>query len=161
MIAYRKSNGTVTDLRAVADGYVAQAGETLIAGDELPDPASLLTPAEALGNAKAAAHARISAARDDAIAAGIAWNSHSWQADDRSRALLTGAVAAFQAGVPIPQGFTWRTADNQDVPMAMADLVGLAAAMLQAADAAYSRSWKLKAQIDAAQSIAAIQAVGW
>lgn len=44
MIAYRKTNGRAHDIRFVADGYQAIAGETLIEGDVLPSALELSDP---------------------------------------------------------------------------------------------------------------------
>lgn len=44
MIVYRKSAGRAHDVRLVPQGYVAEQGEILIAGDVLPDIATLDDP---------------------------------------------------------------------------------------------------------------------
>lgn len=110
---------------------------------------------------RARGHARVNQARDVAISAGVSWGSLAWDSDAASRANLTGAVSAFQAGVPVPAGFSWRTKDNADVPMVLTDLLGLAAAMLVHVNGQYEKSWLLKAQIDAATTPAEIDAVTW
>lgn len=86
----------------------------------------------------------IDRARDAAIEAGVTFDGHLYDSDQRSRDNLTGAVAAFSAGVPVPEGFTWRTADNQNVPMTLESLRGLAAAMLAHVDAQYRAAWAAK-----------------
>lgn len=107
------------------------------------------------------AKARINMAREEAVAAGVSYAGNLYDSNERSRENLTGTVAAMEAGVPLPAGFTWRTADNKDVPMTAQDLVGLAGAMLQHVNAAYVKSWELKAKIDAATSKEEIEAVNW
>jgi len=70
-----------------------------------------------------------------------------------------GQVA--QAGVPLPEGFTWRAADNSDHAFDVSDLVGLAAAMIAHGYAQHLKARALKAAIDAAQTAEAVAAVVW
>lgn len=44
MISYRMINGVCIEVRSVADGYLAQQGETVVAGDILPTRQSLSDP---------------------------------------------------------------------------------------------------------------------
>lgn len=123
-------------------------------------------PAVSLNNAQTAQKALINTWRENAIATGVIWNGYTWDSDRLSIANLASAVAAFQAGVPVPTGFTWRTQDNQNVPMAMADLVSLAGAMIGYVNSQYAHSWALKTAVDAitdtsAAGIAAIEAITW
>lgn len=110
---------------------------------------------------KALASKRVNADRERALSAGVTYGGSVYDSDNRSRANLTGAVAATQAGIPLPDRFTWRTSDNKDVPMTAVELVGLAAAMLSHVNAQYRRSWELKAQINAATTAEEVAAVKW
>lgn len=162
MIAVEMSpDGMPVGARLVAADYQAMPNETLVAGDALPDLSAFMSSGQILTIARIAARARIDSARAGAIAGGVQWGGRTWDSDDSSRANLTGAVAAFSAGVPVPAGFVWRTRDNVDVPMTLVDLVALAAAMLDHVNAQYARSWLLKSEIDAAQDVASVEAVAW
>lgn len=118
-------------------------------------------PPMALDKLKAQAHFRINVARESALNDGVVYGLNVFDSNQRSRENLTGTVSAVNAGIPLPLVFTWRTKDNQDVPMTAADLVGLAAAMLQHVNGVYQKSWGLKAQIDAATSAEEVSAITW
>jgi hypothetical protein len=104
---------------------------------------------------------KINGSRETAINAGVIYNDQTYDSDDRSRANLTATVSALQAGIPLPQGFTWRSADNQDVPFDAADLIGLAAAMMEHVNTQYQKSWALKTTVSAAASVEALDAIVW
>ena len=132
----------------------------LEAGND-PDPAPQpLAPS--LGERRAAALAKVNSLRDRAMGLGMTWNGHVWDSDTRSQANLSGVVSAVSVGVPLPEGFTWRTADNQDVPVTPAQLVEFGAHMMAFANAVYTRSWALKAEIAVASEPEAVdQLAGW
>lgn len=104
--------------------------------------------------------------RDDAMDAGVVYGAHTFDSDAVSRANLAGIVASVSAGIPLPNGFTWRSADNLDVSMDSADLIHLGGAMLAHVNACYARSWELKAAVDAINqssptSDAELDAIAW
>jgi len=92
----------------------------------------------------------IEADRDQAIANGVSWNDYVWDCDEVSRSNLTGVVASFNAGVPLPDNFIWRTKDNQNVLISGEEAVQLGSAMLAHVNNAYQESWNRKADVDAA-----------
>lgn len=92
--------------------------------------------------------AEVNARRTRAIAAGVAFEGYVYDSDSTSLANVTAAVAGAAAGIPIPEGFTWRTADNVNVPMDVEQLVALGAAMLAHGSACYAYSWALKDAIN-------------
>jgi hypothetical protein len=122
---------------------------------------ALTPPPPTLEQIKQRAHAKLNQERDSAITEGVQFAGNVFDADDRSRTNLIGVVAAIQAGIPLPDGFAWRSKDNKDIPKTQADLVGLAAAMLQHVNGAYQKSWSLKATADAATTKEAVEAVKW
>lgn len=65
-------------------------------------------------------------------------------ADTASYANLLGIGLLLATGEPLPAGFTWRTVDNQLVPLTAAQVRAVLKAMVQAREAAYRRSWALK-----------------
>jgi hypothetical protein len=132
----------------------------LEAGND-PDP-PIAAAGPTIEERRATVLARVNAVRDRALALGVEWAGHRWDSDARSRANLTGAVAAVSAGVPLPGDFSWRTADNVDVRLGPAQLVELGAAMLAFANACYARSWALKAEIQMTEAPEAIDLeAGW
>lgn len=128
-----------------------------LAEGNTPDP----IPSLSLNGERESAKSNIDLAREIAIAAGVSYGGHLFQSDPASIRNITGVLAIVTAGVPLPQGFAWRTADNVDVPFSNADVVALAATIQQAGWQAYQKSWALKAQIDAAQTVKQVGAIVW
>jgi hypothetical protein len=60
-----------------------------------------------------------------------------------------------------PSEFYWVAADNVQVPFTLPDLKGLYLAMLARGCAAFLQLPTLKAQINAATTLAAVQAIVW
>ena len=99
--------------------------------------------------------------RTEAIDAGVEYAGVRYDTDAVSRDNITGTLTAVQAGVPLPDGFTWRSEDNQDIPMTVGNLAGLSAVVLAHVNTCYQRSWALKAEVDAAETVAEVDAVVW
>lgn len=114
-----------------------------------------------LEDAKTNKRAQITAACLAAIFSGFEYDGHMYDSDDQSRQNIIGTATAVANGVALPQGFTWRTADNQDIPMDGPGVIALGAALLAHTQAQYSTSWALKAQIDAAQDNATVEQITW
>lgn len=103
---------------------------------------------------------RVESWRDTACYADVVAMGHTWQADERSRGLLGEAILMAQAGLPLPP--VWRDVDNVDMPItAITDLLAIAGAMGAQVQAAYTRSWELKALINAATTPEACEALVW
>lgn len=77
----------------------------------------------------------------------VSFNGYQWDADSKSLQNLIAAVVGVSAGIPLPEGFVWRTADNQSVPVGITELVGIGAAIQNKILAIYSESWRLKDQV--------------
>lgn len=105
-------------------------------------------PSVSVEERRSVARSRVTETREAALRLGVHWGGHRWDVDQRSQVLLSTWLAAVGAGVPLPGGFTWRTADNDDVPLGRRELLELVAAMLGHVQAIYARAWALKAQID-------------
>lgn len=107
--------------------------------------------------------AEIERARDAACVANVTALGRTWQADSRSSTLLGQAITLAQAGLPLPP--VWRDANNGDMPVgSLADLLAIGGVIAAQVQAAYSHSWTLKAQVDAAvaaNDATAIAAVVW
>lgn len=85
----------------------------------------------------------------------------TYQADQQSVANLTQMLLAFQAAAATPSGFYWVAADNTQVPFAYADMQGLAAAFGAQGAAAFQHLQTLKAEVMAATTTSAVQAITW
>lgn len=96
------------------------------------------------------------------MAGGLTFEGHRYDSDEAGRANVTAVIAAVSAGISLPANFTWRTANNLDVPMDAATLLALGAAMLEHVERCYRRSWVLKQAIEVAGEPESIDiAGGW
>lgn len=114
-----------------------------------------------LVDAKTLQRAIITAAADAAIDGGFEHNGHVYDSDLVSRTNIIGTANAVNSGIELPESFTWRTQDNQDVPMDGAGIIALGAALLVHVNEQYATSWALKAQIDVAETVEDVRAVVW
>jgi hypothetical protein len=126
-------NSTAWELRAPAD-------------DEPP----VNPPPSTLAEVKVAAHATVDAALQVWLDAGVAYGGYPFDSDATSRGNLAAAAALIAVDGTLPEDYTWRTADNIDVPADAVFIVGLSGVMLRHVTIQYRRSWALKAKIDAA-----------
>lgn len=145
------------EVRQGPDQYLSEY-QVLVEGEpQVLDDAVLVVvtvqwrPADEL---RATKKAEVEIKRDQALASGIDWTApdvtvHRIQSDAASRDNLTGVAAGIAAGLPLPEGFSWRTADNVDVGLDEAGLLSLAGAMLAHVNTCWQASWAKKAEIDA------------
>lgn len=106
--------------------------------------------------------ARVNVLRIDKLSMPVTFLSHPFQSDAEAIANITGVLAAVGVGLPLPANFSWRSADNVNVPMNAQVLLGLAGTLMTYRNACYVRSWTLKAQLDAASDPSTIDlASGW
>ena len=115
-----------------------------------------------LAKSKAAKIAEIIAARDAACDADVTAHARQWQADKHSQLLLGQAISLASAGLPLPP--VWRDAANAEMPIvSIADLLTIAGAIAAQTQAAYSKSWALKAQVNdkLTDTVAKVKAIAW
>ncbi|WP_430229755.1 DUF4376 domain-containing protein [Paraburkholderia tropica] len=129
-----------------------------------------INPASTITGAQSAQIVTLTAAYQVAIATDVSYTSKggvakTYQADPASVANLQAALLVCQATNPsapaTPTGFYWVASDNTQVPFAYADLQGLAAAMFAQGAAAFQKLQTLKAQVNAATTMAAARAISW
>lgn len=84
-----------------------------------------------------------------------------YQADPDSRRILTETVAGYTASGSVPAGFWWKSTDNTKVSFTLADLQGLSDAMLAQGWAAFQNLDAKKADVEAATTVADVQAIAW
>ena len=115
---------------------------------------------------KEAAYKRVNVDRLKTVESGIEWNGHTWDSDETSRNNLIGIVVGVQAGLITADpetgiAITWRTADNQDIDLTVAELLSFAGVMLGHVNAQYQKSWDLKKQINSKAAVEDIAAIVW
>lgn len=113
-------------------------------------------PPQDLEEAKAEKIVVIELERDAAAYADVEVIDHTWQADARSQSLMATAILLAQAEVYVPN--VWRTADNIDVEVDLADLVLIAGTVAAQTEAAYATSWVRKAAVEAATTVEEVEA---
>jgi hypothetical protein len=88
-----------------------------------------------------------------------------YQADNQgplsSQAVLLKAYTGYAIAGATPEGFFWKSEDNTHVEFTLADLGGLYLAMLEQGNAAFRQRETLKAAINAATTVAAVEAILW
>lgn len=116
-----------------------------------------------LATARAAQRAVINAARDAAQDGGADTPSGRFDTAGRSREFLNGAVTTAVLAQLNSQGFSinWTLADNSVVTLTGAELIAAGVAVALHVDAIHQRAVVLKDRIDAAETLAAITAIGW
>ena len=117
-----------------------------------------------LTQAQASQIAALQSAYQAAIQVPVSYTSKggvtkTFQADPVSVANLQAAIAGFAAAGTTPSGFYWGAADNTQVPFTYADLQGLAAAMIAQGWAEFQHLQTQKAAVNAATTVAAVQAI--
>ena len=89
---------------------------------------------------------------------GLWYMGHWWDASDRARSNITGAITTVVVGVPLPSGFVWRDNDNNNVPFTATNLITLGSYMALYVNEVYGTSWYFKTIIDSLTSLAALDA---
>lgn len=118
-----------------------------------------------LDDLKAAAWARIKAARDAAEAAPLTVGAHVYDADPISVQRVMGAVQMAQLAVQAGQGadwlITWTLADNSPVQLSAAQMIDVGMSLATQISSAHARGRLLRAQIDAATDSAQLDLITW
>ncbi|MDE1011979.1 MAG: DUF4376 domain-containing protein, partial [Paraburkholderia fungorum] len=175
----------VTESSATADtdGYVGTLGglpyhihptatpaayealEAAIAASEVTVIA-FTPPVITLAEAQVLQQADIASAYESAISSPVSFKTSAgltsqFDADADSQMVLMQAAQGYTLAGSVPAGFYWVAADDTQVPFTLADLSGLYQAMLAQGWSAFQKKQALKAQISAATSVQAVQAVVW
>ncbi len=181
-VAYDKTSGAVTErydsdiqnppssasVIEVADQatmlQTMTPGWTVVNGALIAPPAP--TTAQLLSQAQTAQITMLTQAYGAAIQQPVSYTSKggvtkTYQADPGSLSNLQNAIFGFQGAGATPNGFYWVSADNTQVPFTFADLQGLAAALLAQGWAEFQKLQTLKAEVMAATSASAVQAIVW
>lgn len=81
------------------------------------------------------------------LQAGFTFDGNRYQFDDRTERAIALRLAALAAGTPWPDGFTWRTTDNQLIPMSAAQFAEFAQAALDHQQKTLRANWTIKDRI--------------
>lgn len=101
---------------------------------------------------------QINALRARKIEAGIIFKGNAFDSSERSRCNLTAVAARIAAAdATLPQGFAWRSSNNQNIPMTKADVLAFHTAMTDWIYANFKAAWDHKAAIQALTAIEAAE----
>jgi hypothetical protein len=109
---------------------------------------------------------QITTARNSALSSLTAtWGGDTWDADEETSNRVANALSmireASAQGIPTPPAIPWRTADNRDRTLTVAELTQMGAAVFQAQQVVWAKQAALKNAIEAATTVAAVEAVKW
>ncbi len=110
---------------------------------------------------RAAKLLELESAYSAAIQHSVIYMNSTFQADADSQNTLCKVLAVSIAAAGVPQGFYWLDADNNKVTMTLAQLQGLAAAMMAQAWTAFQKLQSLKTAARAATTAQALAAIAW
>lgn len=146
------------------------AGKVLAAdGASLRDP----TNAELLARAKADRWEHIKVRRQQVLDGGVTWNGHRWDTEEDDinrvartltswqRALALPPEAQAQLPGPVPTSISWTTSDDQEVALTVQGLALLDATINLHIGAVFEVAKQLRAAINAATTLQAVNAVDW
>lgn len=91
--------------------------------------------------------------RDTTQNAGVTFKEHKFQSAEKDRALLTSTVTLYSAAGKLPEGFTWISQDNKQVPMTLEELVQLGALMGNVVNETAHKARATKDSIEAAKTV--------
>lgn len=115
-------------------------------------------PGPSLEDVKSVKLTQIENERDAACIVNVTAHGRPWQADTRSQALMSQAIALASAGLPLPP--VWRDAENNDMTLTgLSDLLSIAGAIALQVQEAYTTSWVRKAAVESATTIEEVQAI--
>jgi len=93
------------------------------------------------------------------------WNNDQWDAREadstRIANVLTMIEQASNLGIPTPSTIDWRTYDDQNRTLTVADLVQLGASMFQAQQIVWVKQAMLKDQIQASTTVEEVNSIVW
>lgn len=142
--------------------YGADGSESVEWNEATPPPTdSDLFPATKILQAS-----KITASRNLALQELTAdWGGDRWDADEATSARIANALSmvreAAALGIPVPPAIPWRTADNKDRTLTIAELTQMGAAVFLAQQTVWAKQAQLKNAIASAANEAAVKAVRW
>jgi len=129
-------------------------------GETTVGPDAPVTP-KSLEQVRADKLAELETAYETTVQQSVAYMGTTFQAGNASQEILTKTLTSLNPVGGTPQGFAWWDAANNAVPMTLAELNGLAMAMLTQGWAAFQNKQAKKAAARAATTVDDISAVLW
>jgi len=93
------------------------------------------------------------------------WDGDIWDANEETSNRIANALSmvreAKELGIPTPPAIPWRTYDNKDRTLTIAELTQMGAAVFLAQQEVWAKQAQLKNAIDAAKTEAEVNAIEW
>ena len=93
------------------------------------------------------------------------WDNDTWDANEETSNRIANALSmvreAGALGIPTPPAIPWRTYDNKDRALTIAELTQMGAAVFLAQQMVWAKQAQLKNAIEAATTEAEVNAVEW
>jgi len=93
------------------------------------------------------------------------WGGDTWDANEETSNRIASALSmvreAREIGIPTPPAIPWRTYDNKDRTLTIAELAQMGAAVFLAQQEVWAKQAQLKNAIDAARTEAEVNAIEW
>lgn len=142
--------------------YSADGRETLEWSDEAERPSS----DEFLEAVKKLRASEITTSRNKALQTlNAAWDGDLWDANEETSNRIASALSmvreAKELGIPTPPAIPWRTYDNKDRTLTIAELTQMGAAVFLAQQMVWAKQAQLKNAIDAARTEAEVLEIDW
>lgn len=87
---------------------------------------------------------QINTMREYYINGGFIFQGNPYDSDQRSRENIAGACNLVALGMSLPEGFCWRSSNNQNIPFDIPKLVTMGASLLNFVNSVYAASWTKK-----------------
>jgi hypothetical protein len=121
------------------------------------DPESLFT----LRQIKDSRLSYINIKRQESFNTGFVFDGVIYDSDDQAKTNITGVMASIIAGIPLPLDFTWRSKDNNNIPMDVQKFSAFASAFFQNYQSVMKRSWALKDFIESRTTKNQVNKIDW
>lgn len=158
-IAEYVANGYVIVNQADFNKLIGNAGgEYLIADDGSVYPKPAPTDAELLEASKPAKIAELKVERDSREVEPIEYDGNLYDYDSKARDRIAAAIIALDVLGP-KASIVWTTADNQDIQVTADDLRAVVAMVAQRSNALHIAYRKAKDKVEAATTVAEVEAV--
>lgn len=93
------------------------------------------------------------------------WDNDTWDANEETSNRIANALSmvreAKELGIPTPPAIPWRTYDNKDRTLTIAELTQMGAAVFLAQQMVWAKQAQLKNAIDAARTEAEVLEIDW
>lgn len=155
---YKTLDNKVHFLDGAAFEYVLPTGCIQITDIQANE---ILNPPKPLTTLKTEKIAQIDAAYNAAIQQDISYMGTTFQADEDSQSILTKTLVTLNGAGSAPADWAWKDANNNMVPMTLAETNGLAMAMLARGWPEFQLRDARKKAVAAATTDAEVAAVTW